>query len=34
VRLDLTIETIWLRRWLKDYMPPTVKSLMKVKDDA
>jgi hypothetical protein len=34
VRVDLTIETIWLRQWLKAYMPATVKTLMKVKDDA
>lgn len=34
VKLDLSVETIWLRSWTTQYMPETVRKLLKVKQSA
>jgi hypothetical protein len=34
VKLDLKVETIWLRSWVKEFMPETVRKLLKVKESA
>jgi hypothetical protein len=34
VRATMTVETIWLRDWMKQYMPKTVKSELGIKDEA
>ncbi len=34
VRVELTIETLWLRSWTKEYMPPSVREQLGIQPDA